>query len=158
MHPPWTVPLHLQQAPSSSTPAFSHFWMRRTTRRSATRCSTKRMSHSVVHRVKERTDVRIEYPVHLLRLDADRERIQRLVGAAPRSKAIGEAEEVLLVDGVQHLDDRALDDLVFQRGNAERPLPPVRLRDIRSPRRLRSIGAPLDAGGQVREVALQRLP
>src|SRR5215469_550676 len=32
--------------PSSSTPAFSHFWMSRTTRRSAIRCSTNLTSHS----------------------------------------------------------------------------------------------------------------
>ena len=35
--------------------------------------------------------------------------------AAPRPEPVGEAEKVLLVDGVQHLDDGALDDLVLQR-------------------------------------------
>src|SRR5438034_9494374 len=40
MLPPWGVPLSLHvRVPSSSTPAFSHFWISRTTRRSATRCS-----------------------------------------------------------------------------------------------------------------------
>src|SRR5437867_7427625 len=44
--PPCTVPTSLRvRCPSSSTPAFSHFWMRRTTRRSATRCSTNFTSH-----------------------------------------------------------------------------------------------------------------
>ena len=38
-------PLHVR-FPSSSTPAFSHFWMSRTTRRSAIRCSTNFTSHS----------------------------------------------------------------------------------------------------------------
>ena len=47
--------------------------------------------------------------------------------AAPRPESVREAEEVRFVDGVQHLDRRALDDLVFQRGNPERPLPPVAL-------------------------------
>jgi hypothetical protein len=45
-----------------------------------------------------------------------------------RPEPVGEAPEVHLVDGAQHLDDGPLDDLVLQRGNAERPLPPVRLR------------------------------
>src|SRR5439155_572619 len=46
MLPPCTVPTSLRvRVPSSSTPAFSHFWMSRTTRRSATRCSTNFPSH-----------------------------------------------------------------------------------------------------------------
>jgi hypothetical protein len=60
--------------------------------------------------------------------------------------------------GVQYLDDGPLADFVLQRGNAERPLPPVRLRDVRPPNRARSERAPRDAGGEVLEVALQRLP
>jgi hypothetical protein len=38
--------LHRIRFPSSSTPAFSHFWMSRTTRRSAMRCSMNFTSHS----------------------------------------------------------------------------------------------------------------
>jgi hypothetical protein len=41
---------------------------------------------------------------------------------------IGETQEVLLVDRVQHLNDGPLDELVLQRGDAQRPQPPVRLR------------------------------
>jgi hypothetical protein len=52
------------------------------------------------------------------------ERIQRMMRAALGPEPIGEAEEVLLVDGVEHLDDCPLEDLVLQRGDAERPLPP----------------------------------
>jgi hypothetical protein len=33
-----------------------------------------------------------------------------------------EAEEVFLVDRVEHCDGRTLDDLVFQRGNPQRAL------------------------------------
>jgi len=47
---------------------------------------------------------------------------------APWPEPVGEAQEVHLINGVQHLGDGTLDDLVFQRGYAERPLPPVRLR------------------------------
>jgi hypothetical protein len=111
----------------------------------------------VVQRIEKATNVRVEHPVHPPRFDADRQRVQRMVRAALRPESVREAEKVLLVDGVQHLDDGALDDFVLQRGNAERPLPPVRLRDVRSPDRTRSKRAPLEAGGQVAEVDLQHL-
>ena len=78
-----------------------------------------------------------------------------MVLAAPRPEAVGEAEEVRLVDGVQHLHHRALDDLVLQRGDPERPLPAVGLGDELSPRRLRPVGAPLYASMQIDEVALE---
>ncbi len=46
MLPPWGVPSSLHvRVPSSSTPALSHFWISRTTRRSAIRCSTNFTSH-----------------------------------------------------------------------------------------------------------------
>src|ERR1035441_10095265 len=38
---PWGVPTFVSfHSPSSDTPAFNHFWIRRITRRSAIRCST----------------------------------------------------------------------------------------------------------------------
>ena len=78
-----------------------------------------------------------------------------MVLAAPRPEPVGEAEEVRLVDGVQHLHHRPLDDLVLQRGDAERPLPAVGLGDVLPPRRLRPVGTPLYASVQVSEVALE---
>ena len=87
----------------------------------------------------------------------DVERIQRVVLAAPRSEPVREAEEVGLVDGVQHLDRGPLDDFVFQRGHAERPLPPVGLRDVHPTNRLRSVRPPLQPLGEVLEVVLQCL-
>jgi hypothetical protein len=81
----------------------------------------------------ELADIRVEHPVHLLLFDPDRERIQRVMRAAPGPKTIGETPEIHLVDGVEHLDDGPLGDLVFQRGDTERPLPPIRLRDVGPP-------------------------
>ena len=63
----------------------------------------------------------------------------------PRPETVREAQEVGLVDGVEHLDDGPLDDLVLQRGNAQRPLPPVRLRDVHSRERLRSVRSRVSA-------------
>src|SRR5689334_21583048 len=66
-------------------------------------------------------DVRIEHPVHPLPLDPDREGVQRIMRAAPRPEPIREAPEAHLVDGVEHLDDRPLNDLVLQRRDPQRP-------------------------------------
>jgi hypothetical protein len=47
MLPPWGVPSSRHvRVPSSSTPALSHFWISRTTRWSAMRCSMNFTSHS----------------------------------------------------------------------------------------------------------------
>ena len=58
------------------------------------------------------------------------ESVQRIVLATPRPEPIGEADEVLLVDRLQHRHDRLLDDLVLQAPDAQRPLRAVRLRDV----------------------------
>ena len=65
--------------------------------------------------------------------DPDRERVQRIMRAAPGPEPVGEAEEVFLVDRVQHRGHRPLDDLVLQRGDRQRALPAVRLRDVDPP-------------------------
>src|SRR6266508_1476013 len=113
---------------------------------------------SVVDGLEVPPDVGVEHPVHLLRQEPGVQRIQRVVRAAPQPKTIGEAKKVGLVDRVQHLDRRALDDLVFQRGDAQRPQPPVGLGDVRPLDRLRSIRPALQPFGQVREVRLEGLP
>src|SRR6266851_7945135 len=77
---------------------------------------------------------------------------------APWPESVRETPEVRLIDGVQHLDDGPLDNLVLQRGDAERPLPPVRLRDIHPPARRRPVAPLLHPRVQVPEVSLQILP
>ena len=47
-------------------------------------------------------------------------------GDTPRPEPVRETEKVRLVDRVQRLNQRPLHDLVLQRGDAERPQPPVR--------------------------------
>jgi hypothetical protein len=77
---------------------------------------------------------------------------------APRPEPVAEAPEVHLVDGVQHLDDGPLDDLVLQRGDTQRTLPPIRLRDVHPPARLGPEPARLHPSMQILEVGLQVLP
>ena len=67
------------------------------------------------------TDVRVKHPVHLLARDPDRQSVQRLMRGTPRPKPVRETKKVLLVDPVQHLDHRPLQNLVLQRSDPERP-------------------------------------
>jgi hypothetical protein len=60
-----------------------------------------------------------------------------------------------LVDRVQHQDRRALDDFVFQCGDRQRPLLPVRLRYLRPAGGLWSVRSPLDPFVQIREPGLE---
>jgi hypothetical protein len=92
------------------------------------------------------------------RLDPSRERVQRIMRTPPWPKPIREPEKVRLVDRVQHLDQRPLKDLVLQRGDAERPLPPVGLRDKRSPRRFRPVTPAMDPGVQIPKVRFEIQP
>src|SRR5512134_1689293 len=145
---PCAVPRSLTLTiPSSSTPALSHFWIRRMMRLSPTRCSTKRMSHCWF--------TGVQYPVHLPAGDSDTERIHRIMRATPRPEPIREPEEVFLVDRVQHCDHGPLDDLVLQSRNRQRALPAVGLRDVDPPRRQCPIRSPMDSCMQVPELALE---
>ena len=109
----------------------------------------------VVHRVEEPRDVGVEDEVDASLGDPHRQRVQRVVLAASRPEAVAEPQKVCFPDRVQHLDHRALDDLVLQRGNAERPLPSVRLGDIHPPRRQRPIGAAVNAVLEILEPRLE---
>jgi site-specific DNA recombinase len=103
-------------------------------------------------------DVRVEHPVHLLPPDPDRQRVQRVMRASARPEPVGEAQEVRLVNSVQYLDDSPLDDLVLQRGDAQRPQPPVRLRDVRPARWPGPVAPAVNPVVQVPEVGHQVLP
>ena len=73
-------------------------------------------------------------------------------GCSSGPESVRKAEKVLLVDGVEHLDDGPLDNLVLQRGNSERPLPPVRLRDVHSPRGPRPVRSSAQSVVQVPKI------
>src|SRR5208282_1135128 len=82
---------------------------------------------------------------------------QRLMLASPWSEPVRETKKIRFVDGVQHLDRRALDDFVFQRRDSERSLPPVGLRDKHSTHRLRSVRSSLQPFGKILEIHFQLL-
>ena len=81
--------------------------------------------------IEKGSDVRVKNEVHLLVGDPDRQSVQRIVLTALRPEAIAEPEELFLVNAVQHRNGRSLDDLVFERRHRQRPLSPVRLRNVR---------------------------
>jgi len=75
--------------------------------------------------------------------------------ATPWPEPVRETEKVRLVDGVEHLDDGSLDNLVFQRGDPERPLPPIRLRDVHPPRRPCAVRSLAESGVQPTEILVE---
>src|SRR5437879_12349092 len=77
----------------------------------------------LAHRVEERADVGVQYPVHLCAGDPDHERIHRIVRAASGSEPIREPEEVFLVDRTQHRSRGPLADIVLKGGDRELTLP-----------------------------------
>ncbi len=106
-------------------------------------------------RVEERPDVGVQDVVHFGADDPHAESIRRIVRATPGPEPAAEAEEILLVDRVQHLDYGALDDLVLDGRDRRRPLPPVHLRDEPSAGRLGAVRPPLDPIVQIPEPGLQ---
>src|SRR5713226_2443260 len=102
-------------------------------------------------------DVQVEHPVHFFRQQSRVQRIQRLMLASPWSEPVRKAEKIRFVDSVQHLDRRALDDLVFQRRYSERPLPPVGLRYIHPTHRFRSVRSSLQPFGIILQIYLHFL-
>src|SRR5713226_4120396 len=107
----------------------------------------------LVDLVEERSDVGVQYEAHLLAVDSDAERIQRIVRATPRPEPIRDAEEVLLVDRVQQRDHSPLDNLVLQGRNRERALPAIRLGYVDPSAWPRPIRSALDPVVQIFEIA-----
>ena len=76
----------------------------------------------------------------------------------PRPEPVRETEEVLLIDRVQHLDNRPLQDLVLQRSDPERPKPPVCLRYEHPPSGSCPIRPSVGTRMEIQKVRLQIQP
>jgi len=109
----------------------------------------------LVNLIEERADVGVQYVAHLLAVDPDTERVQRVMRAAPRPEPVRDAEEVFLVNRVQQRDHRPLDNFVFQGRDRERALTPVRFGYVDPPARQRPICSPMDPIVQILEIALE---
>src|SRR5712691_9685794 len=72
--------------------------------------------------IEKASDISDENVVHFLLQERVRQRIQRLMLAAPRAKTVGEAEKVFLVDLVEDGDRGMLDQFVFHSRDGQREL------------------------------------
>src|SRR3954454_24262365 len=133
--------------PSSSTPALSHFWIRRMMRRSPTRCSRKRISHSwlTVSKKLFRSASMIQLTPFVSRIPTIRAS-SASCWLRPGRKTVREPEEVFLIDLVQYGGGCSLDDLVLERRHGEWPLPSIGFRYIPTPGWLRPVRSPMDLG------------
>lgn len=105
--------------------------------------------------IEKAPDVTVQHPVHLLPRNRYVQRVQRLMLAAPRPKAIRESPKILLVNLIKDGDHDLLNNLVLQRRNPERPLPAIRFRNVHPSRWLRSISAAVDPAVQIGEPTFQ---
>ena len=109
----------------------------------------------MINRVKEAFDISIHYPVHAFAGDRHAQCIECIVLAKTRPKAIAETEKTLLVDALQHPQHRLLDNLIFQRSDAQWPLLTVGLGNPQATRGMSSVGSPVNPIVEVRNVDLQ---
>jgi len=113
---------------------------------------------SVVNRVEEPSNVRIDNPVHFLRQHPDVKRIQALVLAAPRPVAVREPEKLRFVDRIENHDTCVLHDLVLKHRHPERPLFSISLRNVSSLDGLCSVSPSFQPGGEISKASFQILP
>src|SRR5258708_20295734 len=112
----------------------------------------------MVNRIEEPCNIGVENPAHALLGESDRERIQRIMLATPRSEPVREPEELFLIDRVQDFHHRLLDYLIFKRGDAERTHFPVGLRYVPSPPTAPPLFSPMHPLLAILQVGLQLLP
>src|SRR6266852_7277319 len=141
-------------SPSSDTPAFSHFRIRRSILRSATRCSTNLTSHWW-DRLSKKPQTASSIQFTFFRIQPHPQRVQSIVLAAPRPEPIGEAQKVLFVNLIEDRHYGLLDDLVLQSCNTQGTLPSISFRNVGSLGRLRSIRPLMDSAMQVYQLLIQ---
>ena len=96
------------------------------------------------HRVEELRNVGVDNVIHLPGVNGRRQGVERVVRSPPRPESVTEAQEVFLVDRVQHVGH-----------GAQRPLAAVRFRYVNPPARRRPIRPAVDSVMQVRELTLE---
>src|SRR5260221_14081637 len=111
----------------------------------------------VADRIEEPGNVGVQYPVHPRVADPDGKRVQCIMRTASGPEPVRDPEEIFLVDRVQPLDHRTLDDLVLQRCYAERAAAAIRLWYVMPARRLRPVGSSMSPAVKIGELAREIL-
>jgi hypothetical protein len=99
--------------------------------------------------IEKSSNVGIKNVVHLLLQERVRQRIQRLMLAAPRAKTVREAEKVFLVDLVEDGNYGMLDNFVFHSRNPQWTLPSICFLYVHSSRRLRAIRSTMNSAMKI---------
>src|SRR5262245_33817529 len=119
----------------------------------------KRTQVGVRNRPKIVFDVEIYHPTQSVAHEASTQRLQGLMSGATWPEAVGAGKKVLLIDGLQHHDNRPLRHLIFEGWEAEGPKRSgsITLGDVHPPDRRCLIAAGLDALQEMRKIGLQVL-
>src|SRR5215469_353326 len=134
---PCPVPVSLTRSrPCSITPTLIHFRISCSTLASLIRFSTSSNELLSHYRVEIGGNINFQDPSRGSGACHSPHFVQRLMGSPSGSKPVGALEKILLINGIQHLRHRRLQDLILQRGNRNRSLLPVLLRYIDPAQRL----------------------
>jgi len=109
----------------------------------------------VVQMVEEAFDIGFDEITETAVLEIEGEVFYGLLRTPPRSVSVAALDEVLLVDGVQQLGRRPLDEFVFERRDAERPLFAFALWDHDAPHQPGAVAFVFQALHQVLQPVLQ---
>ena len=104
---------------------------------------------TVIEIIEKTSNVGVKNVVHFLLQERIRQRIQRIMLAAPRAKSIREAETVFLVNLVEDGGHGLLDKFVFQGRNPQWALPSICFLDVYPSRRFRSIGSTMNSAMEI---------
>src|SRR6516162_855873 len=119
----------------------------------------KRTQVGVRNRIEVFFDIEIYHPTQPMAHEASTQRLKSLMSRASPPEAVRAGKKVLLIDGLQHHDDRPLRHLVLKGWKAEGPKRSgsIALGDVYPSDRRRLITARLDALQEVRKIGLQVL-
>src|SRR5256712_797391 len=109
---------------------------------------------TLVEIIEKSSDIGIQNVVHLLLQERVRQRIQRLMLAAPRAKPIRKVEKILFVDLVEDGNHGLLDKFVFDSRDREWTLPSICFLYVHSSRGRRAIGSAMNSALKISQSIL----
>jgi hypothetical protein len=77
--------------------------------------------HRAIYAVKERRNISLQDPIHLSPGYDPVQSAKRIMSTASRATSVGTLQEVLFIDGLQHLPQDVLHEFVLKRRNADWP-------------------------------------